>query len=47
MAMSAWVLGSLLLSLSYTTVGLGGIVVLLGILAGVRLLAPYLDDELE
>lgn len=45
MAMSAWVLGSLLLSFSYTVVGVGGIVVLLGILVGVRVLAPFLDDE--
>ncbi len=44
MAMSVWVLGSLLLSLSYAVVGVGGIVVLLGTLLGVRRLAPYLDD---
>lgn len=45
LAMSAWVLGSLLLSLSYAVVGIGGIVVLLGILVVVRVAAPFLDEE--
>lgn len=46
--MSAWVLGSFLFSAPYSVVGVGGIVVLLvtlvGVRIGARLVAPH-DDE--
>jgi len=49
MAMSVWVLGSILLGASPTVVGLGGIVVLLGSLVSVRAAAsrwePTDDDD--
>jgi hypothetical protein len=43
MAMSAWVLGSLLLGADYAVVGIGGIVVLLVTLVAVRIIAPMID----
>lgn len=43
MAMSVWVLGTLLLSAPYALVGVGGIVVLLGTLAGVRVAVRVLS----
>ena len=43
MAMSVWVLGSLILGAAYVVVGVGGIVVLLVTLVAVRLVAPLLD----
>ena len=45
LAMSAWVLGSLLFGATYRTVGLGGISVLLVTLVVVRVVAPLIDDE--
>jgi hypothetical protein len=45
MAMSAWVLGSLLLGSDYSVVGIGGIVVLLVTLVVVRVVAPMLDPD--
>ena len=45
MAMSAWVLGSLLFGATYRTVGFGGIVIMLVTLVGVRIFAPRHDDE--
>ncbi|HEU5151869.1 MAG TPA: hypothetical protein VFU19_15335 [Iamia sp.] len=45
MAMSAWVLAALLLSAPYSVVGVGGIVVLLGTLVGVRVIAPRIDRD--
>jgi len=44
MAMSAWFLGSLLLSADYAVVGIGGIVVLLLTLIVVRLIAPRIGE---
>ena len=45
MALSGWVLGSLLLGATYRTVGLGGIVVLLVTLVVARVVVAQLDDE--
>ena len=42
LAMSVWVLGSLLLGASYATVGTGGIVVLIGTLVVVRVIVGLL-----
>ncbi len=42
MAASVWVLGTLLLGVSFRLVGGGGIVVLLGTLVGARALATLL-----
>ena len=39
MAVSVWVLGTLLLSASYALIGVGGIVVLLGTLVVARIVA--------
>lgn len=43
MAMSVWVLGSLVLGVDDSVVGIGGIVVLLGTLVIVRVVAPKID----
>ncbi len=45
MAMSAWVLGSLLLGADYFVVGTGGIVVLLVTLVVVRVVVPLIDVD--
>lgn len=47
MALSAWVLGALILELHHTLVGLGGIVILLLTLVAMRRIAPLLDDWLD
>ncbi|HEX7135673.1 MAG TPA: hypothetical protein VF228_24055 [Iamia sp.] len=44
MAMSTWVLGSLLLGATYAVVGIGGIVVLLLTLVVTRLIAPHIGE---
>lgn len=47
MAMSAWVLASLLLGSDYSLVGCGGIVVLLVTLIVVRVVAPLIRIDLD
>lgn len=45
MATSAWVLGGLLLQLTFATIGIVGIVLLLVTLVGVRAIAPMVGDD--